>query len=45
VWKDRLAFILFGLIYLAAVIAIVHAQGFHPLGQGSEGGIIAFLFR
>jgi hypothetical protein len=42
VWKDRLAIIVVVIVYLAAVVAIVHVQGFHPLGQASDA--ISLLF-
>ena len=42
-WKDRLALIVVSVIYVAAVVAIIHANGFHPLGQAGE--TISLLFR
>jgi hypothetical protein len=43
VWKDRLALVFVTVAYVAAVVAIIHAQGFHPLG--GVGQTISVLFR
>jgi hypothetical protein len=45
VWKDRLTLVVVAVIYVAAVIAIIHQQGFHPLGQANGDGVISILFR